>query len=230
MLDRAPGRTSRTAPAQIRQPSTQLDLVTTMAKCKTNHAPVSSENGKCTLGDLFTTPPNSPSYSRLGNASTTTESCGPVTPKSTIQLCLKRKAAPGKQIKDAVAVCEFAKSMENAAEENFMVLHLDVRHRVIGVDHMAKGSATGIEVHPREVFKSALLNNASAIILAHNHPSGDPSPSRQDLELTNRLRQIGELHGIEVLDHVVIGANGCNSMAEKGWMGDSGGKYPKPPR
>ncbi len=182
------------------------------------------------LGDLFTTPPNSPQYAPLGNAANTVESCGPTTPKSTIQLCLKRKAAPGKQIKDAASVCQFAKSMENASEENFMVLHLDVRHRIIGVDHMAKGSATEVEVHPREVFKSALLSNSASLVLVHNHPSGDPSPSRADLDLTNRLKQIGELHGIQVLDHVVVGHDGCTSMAERGWLGDSSGKYPKPPR
>lgn len=176
------------------------------------------------FGDLHVTPPDSPPY-ELGAAAATHEVCGPVTPKSTVQLCLKRKGPSGEFIGDAATVCQFAKSMENAAEENFVVLHLDVRHRIIGVDHMAKGSATGVEVHPREVFKSALLNNASALIFIHNHPGGDPGPSRADRELTTRLKQVGELHGIQVLDHVVIGAEGCVSMADQGWL--SGYSKPK---
>jgi DNA repair protein RadC len=79
------------------------------------------------------------------------------------------------------------------------------------------GTLSGVEVHPREVFKPAIVQSAAAIILAHNHPSGDPSPSRQDLEMTERLRQAGTLLGIAVLDHIVFAAEGYVSIAERDW-------------
>jgi DNA repair protein RadC len=74
-----------------------------------------------------------------------------------------------------------------------------------------------VEVHPREVFKPAIVNSASAIIVAHNHPSGDPSPSRQDVEMTERLREVGTLLGIPVLDHLVFASEGYVSLAERNW-------------
>ena len=81
------------------------------------------------------------------------------------------------------------------------------------------GSLTAALVHPREVFKAAILSNAAALILVHNHPSGDPTPSAEDRAITERLRQVGELVGIRVLDHVVIGDEGqFVSLAEQeGW-------------
>ncbi len=69
------------------------------------------------------------------------------------------------------------------------------------------GTLNSVLVHPREVFKSAILSNASSIILAHNHPSGDPEPSRHDIEVTKRLAEAGNLMGIEVLDHIVVAEN-----------------------
>ena len=73
-------------------------------------------------------------------------------------------------------------------------------------------------VHPREVFKAAILNNASRIICLHNHPSGDPEPSKEDIEITRRLVEAGEIIGIEVLDHVIIGEQRYLSMKERGLM------------
>jgi DNA repair protein RadC len=102
-------------------------------------------------------------------------------------------------------------------QEHFVVYDLDVRHRVIAMRIVHVGTLTGVEVHPREVFRGAILNSAAALVLAHNHPSGDPSPSRQDLELTGRLREVGELCGITVLDHVIVAADGFTSLAERGW-------------
>jgi DNA repair protein RadC len=170
------------------------------------------------LGDLHVTPSNGPAYG-LDDADEPAargEVCAAVLPKATIQLCMKRKGRPSAAIKNANSVCSFAKGLENAVEENFYALHLDTHHRVIGVDHLGKGTLTGVEVHPREVYKGAILNNAHALIFVHNHPSGLPMPSRQDIELTKRLKQVGELHGIHVLDHVVVGAEGCVSLAESG--------------
>jgi DNA repair protein RadC len=89
--------------------------------------------------------------------------------------------------------------------ERFVVVYLDVRHRPIAVHDAHTGTCDGTPVHPREVFGPALQLAAAAIVVAHNHPSGDPMPSQQDRAVTERLRAVGELVGIEVLDHVVLG-------------------------
>jgi DNA repair protein RadC len=93
--------------------------------------------------------------------------------------------------------------------ENVVVLHLDARKTLIGVHRVAQGTLDGALVHPREVFKAALLANASAVVVAHNHPSGDPAPSDDDVLLTQRLVAAGELLGVQVLDHVVVGQGGA---------------------
>jgi DNA repair protein RadC len=103
------------------------------------------------------------------------------------------------------------------AVEEFWMLGLDVRHRVLVDQLAARGSLTGVEVHPRDVFRVLIKAGAAAVIFSHNHPSGDPSPSRQDIELTTRLREVGEMCGITVLDHVVVGAGGYVSLAERNW-------------
>lgn len=106
--------------------------------------------------------------------------------------------------------------------EHFVVFDLDVRHRIIERRIVGIGSLTGVECHPRETFRGAIANGAAAIILAHNHPSGDPEPSRADIELTRRFREVGELCGIPVLDHVIVGggaggAGGFVSLASRDW-------------
>jgi DNA repair protein RadC len=100
------------------------------------------------------------------------------------------------------------------AIEEFWAVALDVRHRVLWESCLARGSLTAVEVHPRDVFRPLIRGGAAAAIFCHNHPSGDPSPSRQDLELTRRLRDVGELCGIQVLDHVVVGTEGFVSLAQ----------------
>lgn len=104
-----------------------------------------------------------------------------------------------------------------APVEEFWSIALDVRHRVMSERCAARGSLTGVEVHPRDVFAPLIRHAAAAVIFCHNHPSGDPTPSRQDIELTARLRQVGELVGITVLDHVVVAAEGYTSLADRGW-------------
>jgi DNA repair protein RadC len=101
--------------------------------------------------------------------------------------------------------------------EEFWAVALDVRHRVQGELCVARGSLTGVEVHPRDVFRPLIRSAAAAVIFCHNHPSGDPTPSRQDVELTARLRDVGELCGIPVVDHVVVGWEGYASLAERNW-------------
>jgi DNA repair protein RadC len=102
--------------------------------------------------------------------------------------------------------------------EEFWVLALDVRHRLIFETCIARGSLTGVEVHPRDVFRPLIRAAAAAVIFCHNHPSGDPTPSRQDLEITTRLKEVGTLCGIAVVDHVVVGAEGYVSFVDRGWL------------
>lgn len=101
--------------------------------------------------------------------------------------------------------------------EEFWVLGLDVRNRVQLEICLARGCLTGVDVHPRDVFRPLIRTAAASAIFCHNHPSGDPSPSDQDLTLTERLRQVGTLCGISVLDHVIVGSEGFVSLAERGW-------------
>ena len=93
--------------------------------------------------------------------------------------------------------------------EVFGILVVDTRNRVTAMHIVSIGSLNRSLVHPREVFKAAILSSAAAVIAFHNHPSGDPSPSREDIALTKRLVDAGELLGIQVLDHLVLGDEGA---------------------
>lgn len=92
--------------------------------------------------------------------------------------------------------------------ETFVLLMLTVRRRVLGLHTVSVGCLTASLVHPREVFKPAILAGSAALIVAHNHPSGDPEPSAEDLALTRRLGSAGTLLGIEILDHIILGELG----------------------
>lgn len=100
-------------------------------------------------------------------------------------------------------------------KEHFIAVHLDGKNRIICFERVSVGSLNQSLVHPREVFKSAMCSSAAALVLVHNHPSSDPAPSREDIEITRRIREGGELLGIRVLDHIIIG-DGYVSMAERG--------------
>ncbi len=99
-------------------------------------------------------------------------------------------------------------------QEKFFLLCLDGKNGVLRIHQVSLGTARSAVVHPRDVFFPAIAARALAVVLVHNHPSGDPRPSREDLELTDRLRKGGELLGIEVLDHVIIGDGSYVSLAE----------------
>jgi DNA repair protein RadC len=101
-------------------------------------------------------------------------------------------------------------------QEQFMVILLNAKNHVISVEEVTEGTQTSTLVHPREIFKAAIRKNAHAIILVHNHPSGDPTPSREDREITLRLKEAGRTLGIEVLDHLVIGDRRYVSFRERG--------------
>ena len=116
----------------------------------------------------------------------------------------------------AAVVWEYLKE---ADREHFVVLFLDTKNRVTGIHTVSIGIIDSTLVHPREVFKAAILSGAAGIILAHNHPSGDPTPSAEDRRITQRLVEGGQLLGIEVMDHVVVGdKDRWVSFKEKGLL------------
>lgn len=100
-------------------------------------------------------------------------------------------------------------------QEIFCLILLDAKSQLISIPEITKGGLTSSIVHPREVFKEAIRRSSAAIILVHNHPSGIPDPSEEDIKITHRLLKAGELMGIEVLDHIVIGDGIFESMKEK---------------
>ena len=108
--------------------------------------------------------------------------------------------------------------LQGYEREVFAILFLDSQHRVIKFEELFQGTLDAASVYPREVVKAALACNAAAVILAHNHPSGLPEPSRSDRTLTETLRAALATVEIRVLDHLVIGTEGRVSMAERGWL------------
>lgn len=102
--------------------------------------------------------------------------------------------------------------------EHFVCLFLNTKNHVIGHETLSIGSLNASIVHPREVFRAAIKKSSASIICVHNHPSGDPTPSPQDLDVTKRLVEAGELIGIDVLDHIIIGDTSFLSMKQKGYM------------
>lgn len=126
-------------------------------------------------------------------------------------------ARVGRQIRTSADVFAEMEDLRSADREHFVAFDLNVRNRIIARRVISIGSAVGCDAHPREVFKNAILNGACAIILSHNHPSGEPTPSRADIDLTAKLREVGELMGITILDHVIVAAEGFVSLSERGW-------------
>lgn len=109
-------------------------------------------------------------------------------------------------------------SMAGYRQEVFRALLLDSKHRLIRKITVCKGGLNAAVVHPRELFAPAITAHAAALIIVHNHPSGDPEPSEEDLRLTRRMAEAGRLLGIEVLDHVVVAKGGYVSLREHGQM------------
>ncbi len=102
--------------------------------------------------------------------------------------------------------------------ETFLVVHLDSKNRMVGMTTCSIGIMTSSLVHPREVFRTAIANMTAGLIFIHNHPSGDPAPSKEDLDITRRLCEVGELIGIRCLDHIIIGQGPYFSFADQGLM------------
>ena len=112
-----------------------------------------------------------------------------------------------RKVDSPAKVVEYMKGAfdENPLQEAFYVLLLDRKNHAIGRQRITLGTLTGTQVHPREVFRAAIVGNAAAIVLIHNHPSGDPTPSEADIKVTRDLIRAGQLLKIEVVDHVIIG-------------------------
>jgi DNA repair protein RadC len=111
---------------------------------------------------------------------------------------------------------DFYKGLSGLDREVFYATHLDQRNQVLSCEEVSRGALAATIVHPREVYKSAILSSAAAILVAHNHPSGDPSPSEDDLQLTGRLVEAGKILGIPVLDSIIIGDGRYYSMRDEG--------------
>jgi len=125
---------------------------------------------------------------------------------------------PAFLIKKPEDAATLTRELANARKEHFCTLYLDTRNRVIRKETISIGTLNASLVHPREVFQPAVESSAASVVLVHNHPSGDPEPSREDLLLTKRLVTAGEIMGIDVLDHVIVAKRSFVSLRERKLM------------
>ena len=130
----------------------------------------------------------------------------------------KRLFHKGREIRFSTPhqVFEYLKSMAYLEKEHVRALYLDTKNMLVREEVISIGGLNSSSVHPREVIRPALICNAAGIILAHNHPSGDPTPSKADLEITHKVQEACKIIGIDLLDHLVIGHNSYVSMRDKG--------------
>ena len=129
-----------------------------------------------------------------------------------------RATTPAAPVLTSVGAADLLRPLfADVDREQFLVCGLDAKHCIIGVNVVSMGSLTLSIVHPREVFKPLILMNAAAWMCAHNHPSGDPTPSQEDRVLTSRLRQAAEFLGIGLLDHLILTDARYYSFADQGW-------------
>jgi DNA repair protein RadC len=108
--------------------------------------------------------------------------------------------------------------MKHLDREHFTVILLDSKNAVISIEKVSVGTVNSSLVHPREVLKPALEKSATSIILVHNHPTGNVSPSREDVMITKRFEKCGQILGIDVIDHIIIGDGNYRSMKESGYL------------
>ena len=132
---------------------------------------------------------------------------------------VERRACRGTCFKDpSVSRQYFSDRLAGLEREVFAAVFLDIRHRLVEAAELFFGTVDGAEVHPREIVRKALLCNAAAAIVAHNHPSGDVEPSAADRTVTARLKQALALVDIRLLDHVIVGGRQSLSLAARGWL------------
>lgn len=108
--------------------------------------------------------------------------------------------------------------IQDQPEESLWMLTLDTKNNITGLFEVSRGTLNSSLAHPREIYKRAVIQNASSIAIIHNHPSGDPAPSSDDVNLTRRIAESGKILGIELLDHIIVGDDKYTSMREKGIM------------
>lgn len=121
--------------------------------------------------------------------------------------------------RDGADIIKTVLNTDELPNEHFIMLSLSSKNEVIGFHTIFVGTLNASIVHPREIFQQALLNNAASIIVAHNHPSGDPTPSQEDISITRRLVEAGKILGIELLDHLILGhGDKFVSLKEKGYL------------
>jgi len=112
---------------------------------------------------------------------------------------------------------ELAKNfLQDCDREHCIAMFLDVRLKITAIHTIGIGTLESLLLHPREVFKAAILSNASGMIIAHNHPSGDPEPSKNDINITKRLVEAGQILGINIIDHIIVGDESYTSFREEG--------------
>ena len=138
--------------------------------------------------------------------------------KVRVELIRENNSAPKHIVTAPLDVINLVKDLNKKDREHFLCLHLDSRSVVTGIEEVTIGSLNAAVVHPREVLKGALLNNAAGIILVHNHPSGHCEPSEDDVEITKRLAKACEIMGIGILDHIIVGGGKYFSFKEKNIM------------
>jgi len=119
---------------------------------------------------------------------------------------------------DAAQMFREAFDFDHADREVFAAVALNTKNRVLGAYHVSIGSLNASIVHPRELFRTAVMLGAASVVVGHNHPSGDPTPSGADIQLTRRLVKAGDVLGIEVLDHIVVGDTSHVSLRDQGLM------------
>jgi DNA repair protein RadC len=125
---------------------------------------------------------------------------------------------PGQALRGSGDVyAHFRERLASEKREHFYAVLLDNKHRKIKDISVSQGSLTASIVHPRDVFASVVREAAAAVVFVHNHPSGDPTPSKEDIEITRRLREVGELMGVRVLDHIVVGNGRYVSFVDDGY-------------
>jgi DNA repair protein RadC len=133
-----------------------------------------------------------------------------------------RRLRAGERIRGPAEIhLHFHPRLRDCERERFLAILLDSRHRVLREITISQGTLTASLVHPREVFRAAVRESAAALVLVHNHPSGDPAPSGEDREVTRRLCEAGRIVGIRILDHVVVAERGYFSFCEAGEMDDT---------
>lgn len=130
-----------------------------------------------------------------------------------------RKSAPvGQAVGGSGDVYALFRHLQHEQKEHFLTLHLDARHRIICYELVAVGSLQAVYMRPMEIFRSSFLLNAHAAIVLHNHPSGDPRPSKHDKRVTRHLRFLADTMGLQLLDHLIIGEDSYFSFKDEGLL------------